>query len=139
MRDFFLRQQYKFVGPYAYVQRTDAVVYLVLYPCVHVLVQMPFCSCFARILVAQSRRIKKRLDQSQDYRDLFLPLSAKYGIFGQEYSNIIADESVKVDDIIEAVNHFRCIDLTIDKAEEKLTERYIKDLHRILKTGTSDS
>lgn len=51
----------------------------------------------------------------------------------------IADESVKVDDIVETVNHFRCIDLTIDKAEEKLTERFIKDLHRILKTGTSDS
>lgn len=51
----------------------------------------------------------------------------------------IADESVKVDDIVETVNHFRCIDLTIDNAEEKLTERFIKKLHEILKTGTTDS
>lgn len=51
----------------------------------------------------------------------------------------IANESVKVDDIIETVNHFRCIDLIIDNADEKLTERFIKDLHRILKNGTSDS
>lgn len=51
----------------------------------------------------------------------------------------ISDESVKVDDIIETVNHFRCIDLIIDNADEKLTERFIKDLHRILKTGTSDN
>ena len=51
----------------------------------------------------------------------------------------IANESVKVDDIIETVNHFRCIDLIIDNADEKLTERFIKDLHRILKNVTSDS
>lgn len=51
----------------------------------------------------------------------------------------ITDESVNVDDIIETTNHFRCIDLIIDRAEEKLTEALIKDLHLILKTGTSDS
>lgn len=48
-------------------------------------------------------------------------------------------ESVKVDDIVEATNHFRCIDMIIDKAEERLTEGFIKELHRILKSGTSDS
>ena len=51
----------------------------------------------------------------------------------------IADESVNVDDIVETVNHFRCIDLVIDNAQEKLSECFIKELHRILKTGTSDS
>ena len=51
----------------------------------------------------------------------------------------ITDESVNVDDIVETSNHFRCIDLIIDRAEEKLSESFIKEIHRILKTGTSDS
>lgn len=51
----------------------------------------------------------------------------------------ITDESVNVDDIVETTNHFRCIDLVIDRAEEKLSEAFIKEIHRILKTGTSDS
>ena len=51
----------------------------------------------------------------------------------------ITDENINVDDIVETANHFRCIDLIIDRAEEKLSEPFIKELHRILKTGTSDS
>ena len=51
----------------------------------------------------------------------------------------IEGESVRVDDIIETTNHFRCIDLIIDRAEERLTENLIKELHLILKSGTSDS
>lgn len=51
----------------------------------------------------------------------------------------ITDESVRVDDIVETVNHFRCIDSIIDHATDKLTEAYIKELHLILKTGTQDS
>lgn len=51
----------------------------------------------------------------------------------------ITDESVNVDDIIETTNHFRCIDLLIDRTEEPLSERMIKELHHILKDGTSDS
>jgi Fic family protein len=48
-------------------------------------------------------------------------------------------ESINVDDIIETSNHFRCIDLIIDKATAKLTESFIKELHFLLKSGTSDS
>ena len=51
----------------------------------------------------------------------------------------ITDESVNVDDIIETSNHFRCIDLIIDRADERLSESFIKELHRVLKSGTSDS
>lgn len=51
----------------------------------------------------------------------------------------ITDQSVRVDDIIETTNHFRCIDLIIEQADEKLTENFIKKLHLILKSGTSDS
>lgn len=51
----------------------------------------------------------------------------------------ITDASVNVDDIVETTNHFRCIDLIIDRAEDKLSEAFIKEIHRILKTGTSDS
>ena len=51
----------------------------------------------------------------------------------------ITAESVNVDDVIETSNHFRCIDLIIDRAEENLTEAFIKELHQVLKSGTSDS
>ena len=51
----------------------------------------------------------------------------------------MTDNAVNVDDIMETVNHFRCIDYIIDHAEEKLTEAFIKQLHLLLKTGTSDS
>lgn len=48
--------------------------------------------------------------------------------------------NVKIDDVIETTNHFRCIDLVIEKAASKrLTESFIKELHYILKSGTSDS
>ncbi len=50
-----------------------------------------------------------------------------------------SNKSVNVDDIIETSNHFRCIDLIIDKAKSRLTETIIKDLHFLLKSGTSDS
>ena len=51
----------------------------------------------------------------------------------------VSDSSVNVDDIIETANHFRCIDLVIDQAKYVLTEGFIKQLHLILKNGTSDS
>lgn len=51
----------------------------------------------------------------------------------------VEGEALRVDDIIETTNHFRCIDLVIDKAEERLSEGFIKELHRLLKSGTSDS
>ena len=51
----------------------------------------------------------------------------------------ITDNAVNVDDIVETTNHFRCIDLIIDRAEERLSESMVKELHRILKAGTSDS
>ena len=51
----------------------------------------------------------------------------------------ITNETVNVDDIIETTNHFRCIDLIIDKAKSRLTESFIKELHLLLKSGTSDS
>ena len=49
------------------------------------------------------------------------------------------NEAVNVDDVIETANHFRCIDLVIDQAGNALTEKFIKELHFVLKTGTSDS
>lgn len=51
----------------------------------------------------------------------------------------ITDQSVRVDDIIETTNHFRCIDEIIENAKSNLSEKLIKSLHFILKTGTSDS
>lgn len=51
----------------------------------------------------------------------------------------IEKEVLNVDDVIETANHFRCIDSIIDCAKTILTEKYIKELHLILKNGTSDS
>lgn len=51
----------------------------------------------------------------------------------------INNKAVKIDDVIETVNHFRCIDVAIDMANKKLSESFIKQLHRVLKTGTSDA
>ncbi len=51
----------------------------------------------------------------------------------------LENKTIKVDDIIETINHFRCIDFIIDKANYTLSESFIKQLHRMLKTGTTDS
>lgn len=50
----------------------------------------------------------------------------------------VSDEGINVDDVIETTNHFRCVDIVIDKGEASLTEKFIKELHFILKNGTSD-
>lgn len=46
---------------------------------------------------------------------------------------------VPVDDIVETMNHFRCIDFILESAGAALTEKYIKTLHSQLKSGTTDS
>ena len=51
----------------------------------------------------------------------------------------LADGSVKVDDVVETANHFRCIDMVIDEAARPLSEAFVKSLHLTLKNGTSDS
>ena len=51
----------------------------------------------------------------------------------------ITEEVLRIDDIIEAKNHFRCIDYVIDHATEPLTEGMIKELHYLLKSGTTDA
>ena len=51
----------------------------------------------------------------------------------------VQDEALNIDDVIETVNHFRCIDLMIDRANEVLSEKFIKELHFTLKSGTSGS
>lgn len=51
----------------------------------------------------------------------------------------VENEALNVDDVIETANHFRCIEMIIDNAKVTLTEKFIKELHLILKNGTSDS
>ena len=60
-------------------------------------------------------------------------------IFETNTIGVLKDETVNVDDIIETSNHFRCIDLIIENRSKKLSEAFIKELHRVLKSGTSDS
>lgn len=51
----------------------------------------------------------------------------------------MSDESINVDDIIETVNHFSCINMVIDNVNSKLSEKLIKELHGTLKSSTADS
>lgn len=51
----------------------------------------------------------------------------------------ITTENTRIDDIMETVNHFRCIDYIIEHAMDKITEYHIKHLHKMLKNNTSDS
>lgn len=60
-------------------------------------------------------------------------------IFETNSIGVTADETINVNDIVETVNHFRCIDLIIDQAKEPLSEELVKTVHGILKSGTSDS
>lgn len=48
----------------------------------------------------------------------------------------VENEVLNVDDLIETANHFCCIDLIIDHAKSALTEKFIKELHQTLKSGT---
>ena len=56
-----------------------------------------------------------------------------------ETNTIGSGENIRVDDVIETANHFRCIDLIIDSASYAPSESFIKQLHAVLKNGTSDS
>ena len=60
-------------------------------------------------------------------------------IFETRTIGIEKNTSKKVDDIIETINHFAAIDRVIDFANYPLSEAFIKELHRILKSNTSDS
>ncbi len=51
----------------------------------------------------------------------------------------MSDGTVKVDDVVETANHFKCIDMVIDNASHILSAAFIKQLHAVLKNGTSDS
>ncbi len=57
-----------------------------------------------------------------------------------ETSTIGVDkDSVRLDDVVETANHFKCIDMVIDNANYPISERFMKELHRVLKNGTTDS
>ena len=56
-----------------------------------------------------------------------------------ETNTIGGAEAVRVDDVVETANHFKCIDMVIDSAAYALSEAFIKQLHATLKGGTSDA
>ena len=47
--------------------------------------------------------------------------------------------TVRVDDIVETVNHFKCVDMVIEGAKRPITQTFIRQLHRTLKSGTTDA
>lgn len=56
-----------------------------------------------------------------------------------ETNTIGSSDALIVDDIVETANHFKCIDMIIDNAANAPSESFIKQLHAMLKNGTSDS
>ena len=56
-----------------------------------------------------------------------------------ETNTIGSSDALLVDDIVETANHFKCIDMIIDNAANAPSESFIKQLHAMLKKGTSDS
>ncbi len=58
-----------------------------------------------------------------------------------ETNTLIAEKDfiTDIDDILETANHFKLVDYMLDIADKKLTEDMIKEFHKILKEGTSDS
>ena len=53
--------------------------------------------------------------------------------------DVIDNSYLKVDDIIETINHFDCFDYMLNIATQPLTEDIIKEFHSILKKNTSHS
>ena len=51
----------------------------------------------------------------------------------------VENETINVDDVVETANHFKCVDYIINNACKPITKTMIKQLHFILKNGTSDS
>jgi len=54
------------------------------------------------------------------------------------YETRTIDGTAPVNDVFEAANHFRCFDYILDTANEPITEDYIKQLHRMLKSGVME-
>lgn len=48
------------------------------------------------------------------------------------------DEVIKIDDVVETLNHFKAFDYILDNVDV-LDENIIKEIHKIIKSGTSDS
>lgn len=48
----------------------------------------------------------------------------------------VSFEPMKVDDVIETINHFACVRMIIDKVTTPLTQDFIKKLHKTLYYGT---
>jgi Fic family protein len=51
----------------------------------------------------------------------------------------VDNSAINVDDVVETANHFKCIDMIIDAANYALSETFVKQLHAILLSGTTDS
>ena len=57
-----------------------------------------------------------------------------------ETNTLIAEKpSTRIDDVIETANHFYLFDTMLKEYDRPLSEELIKNYHRILKNGTSDS
>lgn len=51
----------------------------------------------------------------------------------------VDEKVIRVNDIVETINHFKCFDYIIDTVSEPISEQYIKNVHAILKNGIYDN
>ena len=49
------------------------------------------------------------------------------------------NSKINVNDVVEAVNHFRAFNYLLDVADEIISEDHMKEFHKILKSGTLDA
>ena len=102
------------------------------------------------IVNAGSSSLKYQLVDMEDESVLAKGLVERIGMEGSklthdqtrlifETNTIGGNEAVRVDDVVETANHFRCIDRIIDSAAYAPSETLIKQLHATLKNGTSDA
>ena len=91
------------------------------------------------VLIGKTWHIPENAEKPARSNGKKTPVKTLLSIMFETNTIGVENEVLNVDDVIETSNHFRCIDLIIDHAASTLSEHFIKKLHHILKTGTSDS
>ena len=71
-----------------------------------------------------------RIEGSGLSKELVISMFQKHSISGN---------NIRVDDVIEALNHFRCLDFLLDHYAQPVTEKQVKHYHKLLKQGTFDA
>ena len=99
------------------------------------------------LLMERKEKIKKRLYHLTQIKFAYNSNHIEGSTLTQEQTSHIyqtnsfisdKDEVIKIDDVVETLNHFKAFDYILDNVDV-LDENIIKEIHKIIKSGTSDS